>query len=294
MQHANLDTLDILLTVPLLDSDFLADSLPPISTPLIKLTDFGLSRFIDPVEPLLSTRCGSEAYAAPELVISGGRRGVASSSVLWGISATVSNNTGNKGYDARETDAWACGIVLYALVARQLPFGEGPGQAFTENGIRGEAGRGASFVSATERRQWLMKIARGDWVWPESPPSPPLGAVENNHVILQGATLSSSVGARRIVEKLLVRDPSRRSRIIDLLSDDWMDVSRNLIDISHEVVVTPPDPPGSPGIREEHIYLRDDSDEEEDEDEDEDDAVDPGGYLVDSDSIHSIARQEVH
>lgn len=281
------------MNVPLLDSAFLADSLPPISTPLIKLTDFGLSRFIDPAEPLLSTRCGSEAYAAPELVISGGRKGVASSSVIWGDPSTA-NNTGNKGYDARETDAWACGIVLYGLVARRLPFGEGPGQAFTETGIRGEAGRGGGYVSVAERRQWLMKIARGDWVWPESSSSP---QSEDSNAILRGVTLSRSVGARRIAERLLVRDPSRRSRVIDLLGDEWMDVSRDLVDISHEVLITPPDQPGSPGIREEHIYLRDDfiqDDDEDDEDEDEDDAVDPDGYLVDSDSIHSIARQEVH
>ncbi|KAJ3768110.1 kinase-like domain-containing protein, partial [Lentinula raphanica] len=67
-------------------------SLPASSQPLVKLTDFGLSRFIDPAKPLLTTRCGSEAYAAPEL---------------------VSESAG--GYDARETDAWACGVVLYAL-----------------------------------------------------------------------------------------------------------------------------------------------------------------------------------
>ncbi|KAJ4482821.1 kinase-like domain-containing protein, partial [Lentinula edodes] len=67
-----------------------ATKLPTPPQPLIKLTDFGLSRFIDHANPLLTTRCGSEAYAAPELVVSGG-------------------------YDARETDAWACGVVLYAL-----------------------------------------------------------------------------------------------------------------------------------------------------------------------------------
>jgi len=37
--------------------------------PLIKLTDPGLSQMIDTANPLLSTRCGSEAYTAPKLVI---------------------------------------------------------------------------------------------------------------------------------------------------------------------------------------------------------------------------------
>ncbi|KJA21121.1 hypothetical protein HYPSUDRAFT_106316, partial [Hypholoma sublateritium FD-334 SS-4] len=70
-------------------------ALPAPPAPFIKLTDFGLSRFValaadGEAEPL-STRCGSEAYAAPELVTGGGV------------------------YDARKTDAWACGVVLYAL-----------------------------------------------------------------------------------------------------------------------------------------------------------------------------------
>ncbi|KAH9069425.1 hypothetical protein EDB83DRAFT_2518571 [Lactarius deliciosus] len=43
--------------------------LPAEDQPLIELTDFGLSRKIDPDDPWLSTRCGSESYAAPELLI---------------------------------------------------------------------------------------------------------------------------------------------------------------------------------------------------------------------------------
>ena len=107
---------DILLTRP-------AFSDPLTPAPLVKLTDFGLSRFVDPASPLLTTRCGSESYAAPELV------------------------TGRP-YDGRETDAWACGVVLFALVARRLPFdawdpcaqgvesvvGEGQGEGEGEEG----------------------------------------------------------------------------------------------------------------------------------------------------------------
>ncbi|KAE9395124.1 kinase-like protein, partial [Gymnopus androsaceus JB14] len=85
-----------------LESDSFDSSMPPPSNalpippqPLIKLTDFGLSRFIDTANPLLTTRCGSEAYAAPEL--------------------NDSEIESAGGYDARETDAWACGVVLYAL-----------------------------------------------------------------------------------------------------------------------------------------------------------------------------------
>ncbi|KII89365.1 hypothetical protein PLICRDRAFT_109279 [Plicaturopsis crispa FD-325 SS-3] len=76
-----------------------SDPVPPPPYPLIKLTDFEFARFIDPAAPL-TTRCGSESYAAPELVIPG------------------------QPYDGRETDAWACGVVLYGMATRRLPFGE--------------------------------------------------------------------------------------------------------------------------------------------------------------------------
>lgn len=95
--------------------------------------------------PLLSTRCGSEAYAAPELVISGRR------------------------YDGRETDAWACGVVLYALCARRLPFGEG----VVSPGLGGRIGReGGTREGVGARRHWLMCIARGEYEWPERAVAP--------------------------------------------------------------------------------------------------------------------------
>ncbi|KAJ3994685.1 kinase-like protein, partial [Lentinula boryana] len=169
-------------------------ALPTPPQPLIKLTDFGLSRFIDPAKPLLTTRCGSEAYAAPELVVSGG-------------------------YDARETDAWACGVVLYALVARRLPFGEGPGETLGVGKISGEGGDERSF-SPMQRRQWLMKIARGEWHWPEVESETDPRLLTNSE--LRGAGLVHSIGAKRAVGQLLVRDPSRRARVKDLWNDQWV------------------------------------------------------------------------
>ncbi|KAI7885077.1 kinase-like protein [Lichtheimia hyalospora FSU 10163] len=65
--------------------------------PRLKVTDFGLARVIDPAAPILTTRCGSEEYAAPEIVQS-------------------------MGYDGRRTDTWAVGIILYALLVGYLPF----------------------------------------------------------------------------------------------------------------------------------------------------------------------------
>jgi protein-serine/threonine kinase len=56
-------TTDILLT----SNPFTAP--PAEDKPLVKLTDFGLARKIDADDPWLSTRCGSESYAAPELLV---------------------------------------------------------------------------------------------------------------------------------------------------------------------------------------------------------------------------------
>lgn len=54
--------------------------------PHIKIADFGLSRFYEP-GVRLTTRCGSEEYAAPEMIL-------------------------GQEYDPRGVDIWACGVIL--------------------------------------------------------------------------------------------------------------------------------------------------------------------------------------
>ena len=186
------------------------------------MTDFGLSRFVEidanGEAELLWTRCGSEAYAAPELV-TGGSTGGGSREGGGG-----EENHRRGVYDARKTDAWACGVVLYALVARHLPFGEGVGaQSIGGNRIGGE--RGAGRGSAAERRHWLMRIARGEYEWPGDQGEGAEGSqseteVEKNELV--GSGLMHSQGARRIVGRLLIRDPRKRARIGDLWGDSWM------------------------------------------------------------------------
>ncbi|PPQ88682.1 hypothetical protein CVT25_010116 [Psilocybe cyanescens] len=200
-------------------------TLPAPPAPFIKLTDFGLSRFVEidanGEAELLSTRCGSEAYAAPELVTGGGGGG-------GGV------------YDARRTDAWACGVVLYALVGRQLPFGEGVvvgGHVGGGSKIGGERGKdggggfggGGRRATAADRRHWLMRIARGEWEWPggedvgHNPGSEEEeDCAQEKEQELVGPRLCKSRGARRIVSRLLVRDPKKRARVGDLWDEAWM------------------------------------------------------------------------
>ena len=74
---------------------------------------------------MLHTRCGSEDYAAPELLM-------------------------GQPYDGRQTDAWALGVLLYAIMEGRLPFDPLPG-------ARGDP--------AKLRARTPHRIARVEWSW---------------------------------------------------------------------------------------------------------------------------------
>lgn len=65
--------------------------------PILVLSDFGLSKKIDPENPLLFTRCGSEDYVSPELLL-------------------------GMPYDGKQNDCWSTGVVLYTILESRLPF----------------------------------------------------------------------------------------------------------------------------------------------------------------------------
>ncbi|EON96157.1 putative camk protein kinase protein [Phaeoacremonium minimum UCRPA7] len=70
---------------------------------VITLTDLGLSRRVADDEKL-ETRCGSDDYAAPEVIM-------------------------GQPYDGRAIDAWSLGVLLYALLESRLPFDPNPGMS---------------------------------------------------------------------------------------------------------------------------------------------------------------------
>ncbi|KJK76964.1 hypothetical protein H634G_08006 [Metarhizium anisopliae BRIP 53293] len=72
-------------------------------TSVITLADLGLSRRIADDEKL-ETRCGSDDYAAPEVIM-------------------------GQPYDGRAIDAWSLGVLLYALLESRLPFDPHPGMS---------------------------------------------------------------------------------------------------------------------------------------------------------------------
>ncbi|KIR51091.1 CAMK protein kinase [Cryptococcus gattii Ru294] len=161
--------------------------LPPTYQPLIKLTDFGLSRFISPASPLLYTRCGSECFAAPEIIM-------------------------GKPYDGRETDAWALGVVLYGLIVGELPFDRQENMMLPE-GVVTPGGRN----SERERgRKKMHRIAKGEYTWPTPEPAPSQD--------IPGAYVpgTATPSARAVVSSLLQRNPTKRAKPSDLWVYEWM------------------------------------------------------------------------
>lgn len=135
--------------------------------PIIRLTDFGLSRIIDPSDPLLVTRCGSEDYVPPELLV--------------GVP-----------YDGRQSDAWALGVLLYAIMESRLPFDPPVTKSI----------RAKSRVS--------HRIARIEWAWNKFGNE---SVEEWNH--------NDWDGAKWIVEHLLIRREHRISTL-DIVDHPWV------------------------------------------------------------------------
>ena len=125
--------------------------------PVVVLSDLGLGRDIPkpPESPLLRRRCGSEDYAAPEVLI-------------------------GQDYDARSTDAWALGVVLYTMMEGRMPFDPVPG--------------------SRRRSPTSHKIARCEWQWVK------YADADGEWDPKKGVEME---GAREIVEGLLARTRTR-------------------------------------------------------------------------------------
>ncbi|KAI9792203.1 MAG: Sorting nexin, cytoplasm-to-vacuole targeting pathway/endosomal sorting [Peltula sp. TS41687] len=173
------DPADVLLNIPCDQLSDAAHDWQTFPTSLVTLTDLGLSRRIDPADPLLHTRCGSEDYASPELLM-------------------------GQPYDGRQTDAWALGVLLYALMEGRLPFDPLPGASEQQK----------------MRSRTVHRIARCDWSWSKFADD-------------QGepGEFGELEGARGIVEGLLKR-ASRRLPLDQVVKQDWV---RDAIQVEGDV-----------------------------------------------------------
>ncbi|KAJ9477860.1 Serine/threonine-protein kinase KIN4 [Pseudozyma hubeiensis] len=158
--------------------------------PLVKLTDFGLSRFVDPSNPLLETRCGSEEYAAPELII-------------------------GKKYDGRKTDAWALGVVLYALITGSLPFMED-----VSVGVNGAREGFGEQRDPKQRKRHLLRIAKGDLRWPA--PANDACADQPDPAVCPASVRLVTPMAKAMVARLLRRDSSKRATPWETWDEPWL------------------------------------------------------------------------
>ncbi|KAG0160955.1 hypothetical protein PDIDSM_8487 [Penicillium digitatum] len=124
--HRDIKLENVLLTMPAYVMDDVQDW-RTYDRAVVTLSDLGLSRRIPepPESPLLQTRCGSEDCAAPEILM-------------------------GQAYDGRATDAWALGVLLYAIMENRLPFDVLPG-------TRGDP--------AKLRARTPHRIARCEWAW---------------------------------------------------------------------------------------------------------------------------------
>ncbi|KAJ5280719.1 hypothetical protein N7478_006091 [Penicillium angulare] len=124
--HRDIKLENVLLTMPIHAMEDVKDW-RTYDRAVVTLSDLGLSRRIPepPESPLLQTRCGSEDYAAPEILM-------------------------GQPYDGRATDAWALGVLLYAIMENRLPFDVLPG-------TRGDP--------AKLRARTPHRIARVEWSW---------------------------------------------------------------------------------------------------------------------------------
>ncbi|OJJ47303.1 hypothetical protein ASPZODRAFT_42453, partial [Penicilliopsis zonata CBS 506.65] len=147
---------------------------------VVTLSDLGLSRRIPepPESALLQTRCGSEDYAAPEILM-------------------------GQPYDGRSTDAWALGVLLYAMMENRLPFDVLPG-------TRGDP--------AKLRARTVHRIARLEWSWYR------FADADGDWDPAKGAELEA---ARECVEGLLKRN-TRRKTLGEIAALDWV---REAIDV---------------------------------------------------------------
>ena len=64
----------------------------------LKISDFGLSYLVSTPDQRLQTHCGSEKYAAPELLQS------------------------RDPYIGPPVDVWSCGVILYVMITSMFPF----------------------------------------------------------------------------------------------------------------------------------------------------------------------------
>ncbi|OBA22817.1 kinase-like protein, partial [Metschnikowia bicuspidata var. bicuspidata NRRL YB-4993] len=130
---------DIKLENVLLNERFVCTGPAPdprrLSRPVATITDFGLSKRLALHDQLLSTKCGSQDYVSPEL--------------LMGLH-----------YSGKLLDAWALGVLVYSIIENRLPFDMPSPDLLQQAGVSPSAPR-----RRRSRHSPAHRIAMIDWEW---------------------------------------------------------------------------------------------------------------------------------
>lgn len=114
-----------------------------MSNAISNLSDFGLSKKLATQDQLLSTRCGSQDYIAPE--------------ILMGLK-----------YNGKLTDTWSIGVIIYSILENRLPFDIPPPSSTTHYNSSTSPNRGSPTVIKRRRSKTnstAYRIAMIDWEW---------------------------------------------------------------------------------------------------------------------------------
>lgn len=106
--------------------------------PICCLTDFGLAKKLTTSNQILTTRCGSQDYISPEL--------------LMGLK-----------YDGKLTDSWSIGVLVYCLLENRLPFDLPPPHYLAQAGISPSV-----IKRRMQKNSPAHRIAMIDWDWYQS------------------------------------------------------------------------------------------------------------------------------
>ncbi|KAI5959202.1 hypothetical protein CANMA_004129 [Candida margitis] len=110
-----------------------------MSTPFMNLSDFGLSKKLTSPDQMLQTRCGSQDYIAPE--------------ILMGLK-----------YNGHSTDTWSIGVLVYSILEAKLPFDV---RAPSSSSATSNSGISPSVLKRRKSKKvsTAHRIAMIDWGW---------------------------------------------------------------------------------------------------------------------------------